>query len=316
MAKKTSYEFNSELKKYAKMNIPVMPKLLPMIQMMMGVLYGKEKSDETVTVEKLKITTKDGYAMRAIMYSPVEVSPDVPCLIFYHGGGFVYPCAPHQYVLARRLAAGLSAKVLLIDYRLAPKYRFPLAVEDAYDAYLWVLQQGKKLGINPEKLLVCGDSAGGNLATAVCLMARDRHQPQPRGQMLLYPFVDRDMESESMRQCTDTPLCNTPSLKVFLESYTSDAVEANPGYFVPLEADSLQGLPPAYIETAEFDCLRTGGLRYAKRLREAGVTVELHETKGTMHGYDIATESKLVKNLMNQRVEFLKRQVEFLKVKQ
>lgn len=301
------YTFHPELRKYAKMNIPVMPALLPLMQELLGVLYSREKSDDKVTVERLSIPTKDGYSIQALLYTPSAARAGGPCLVFYHGGGFVYQAAPHHYVLARRLAETLQARTLFVDYRLAPKYPFPYAPEDAFDSYVWVLDHAEQLKVDPKRVALCGDSAGGNLAAAVCLMARDRGFPMPRAQMLLYPVADRSLESESMLKYTDTPLCNSVAGKKFNAIYFPFAEHEHVEYFSPVEAESLAGHPPTYVEVAEFDCLRDGGLLYEKRLREQGTETELHDVKGAMHGYDIATDSKLIKDLMEKRAAFLRR---------
>ena len=138
-----------------------------------------------------------------------------------------------------------------------------------------------------------GDSAGGNLATVLCLMARDKGVQFLCAQVHIYPWVDRNMECGSMKKFT------------VLYSSTKDYEHME--YFSPVGAPSLAGLSSAYVETAEFDCLLDSGLLYAQLLKESGIEVELHETIATMHGYDIAVNSNLVKNLMDKRVAFLKK---------
>lgn len=133
------YTFHPELQKYAKMNIPVMPAILPLARKLMSALYGRKKSDDKVALDRLAIPAKDGHAIRALLYVPAACHEGGPCLVFYHGDGFVYQAAPHHFVLARRLAELLQARTLFVDYRLAPKYPFPYAAEDACAAYAWVL---------------------------------------------------------------------------------------------------------------------------------------------------------------------------------
>lgn len=305
--RKTKYIFDPELKKYENTNPPIIPFLLPFIQKLMGVLYTREKSDSEVNVEQIKIPARDGYSIRALIYTPVNIVKNGPCLVFFHGGGFVYQTAPHHFVLARRLAKALNVKTLLVDYRMSPKYKFPTAPEDAYDAYTWLLKNTDKLSVDNQRIVLVGDSAGGNLAAVLCLMARDQGIQLPCAQLLIYPWVDRNMECDSMKEFTDTPMCNSIAIKKYTALYLPYKDYKNVEYFSPVEAPSLEGLPSAYVETAEFDCLRDGGLLYAKLLKEAGVEVELHETRSTMHGYDIAIHSNLVKNLMDKRVAFLEK---------
>jgi acetyl esterase/lipase len=256
-------------------------------------------------VEQKKIPARDGTLIRALLYTPHGTIENGSCLIFFHGGGFVYQAAPHHFILARRLALALKVKTLFVDYRLGPKHKFPTALDDAFDAYNWIITNANELQINTSRIALCGDSAGGTLTAVVCLMARERNVQIPCGQMLLYPFVDRHMDSESMKKFTDTPMCNSVAGAKFNALYMPLDNHENIEYFSPLEAASLAGLPPAYVETAEFDCLHDDGINYINALREAGIHTELHETKGTMHGYDIAVNSHLVQDLMSKRIGFL-----------
>ena len=302
---KSKYIFNPELKKYEKINPIATPFLMPVMQKLMGTLYSKEASDSEITVENLKVPANDGTMLRVLLYTPTAVVEGGPCLIFLHGGGFAYQAAPHHFVLARRLAKALNVKTIFVDYRLSPKYKFPTAPEDAFSVYQWILANSDKLQIDKKRIAVCGDSAGGNLSTVLCLMARDRAVQIPCGQMLIYPFTDRRMESQSMKEFTDTPMCNSTVGKKFNQLYMPFETHKNIEYFSPMEANSLTQLPPAYVETAEYDCLRDDGIAYAHALRDAGIDVELYETKGTMHGYDIAIDSQLIKECMQKRIRFL-----------
>lgn len=194
-----------------------------------------------------------------------------------------------------------------MDYRLAPKHPFPTAPEDCYAAYSWVVNHAEELSIDPTRIAVAGDSAGGTLATVVCLMAKERGQTMPCGQMLIYPVTGFDTETESMKKYTDTPMCNSQDVEKYDKLYMQDSTAGKKEYASPIEAASLAGLPAAYIETAEFDCLRDGGILYAARLQEFGVPAELHNTKGTMHGFDIVLNSPIVRACVVQRVAFLVR---------
>lgn len=304
---KSKYIFNPELKKYEKINPIVMPFLLPFMQKLMTTLYNKETSDDEMTVEHRKVEAKDGTMLRALLYTPKDVIENGPCLIFIHGGGFAYQAAPYHFVLARRFAKALNVKTVFVDYRLAPKHTFPTAPEDVFSVYKWVVDNADNLQIDKNKIAVCGDSAGGNLSTVLCLMARDRGVQIPCAQMLIYPFTNRSMQSQSMKEFTDTPMCNSTVGKKFNQIYMPFETHENIEYFSPIEAKSLEKLPPAYIETAEYDCLRDDGIAYAHALQDTGIEVELYETKATMHGYDIAIDSNLIKDCMKKRISFLKK---------
>lgn len=216
------------------------------------------------------------------------------------------PAAPYHYSLSKEYAQRAGCKVLFVDYRLAPNHPFPTAPEDCYSAYSWVIANAGTLSADPSRVAVAGDSAGGQLAAVVCLMAKDRGQVMPCGQMLIYP-VAGNVETESVKKYTDTPMCNSRDMEKYGKLYRPDLSVGNKVYASPIEADSFEGLPAAYVETAEFDCLRDGGILFAERLREFGVSAELYNTEGTMHGFDIVLDSPIVRECVNKRIEFLKR---------
>ena len=306
------YEFDPELKMFDNMKPPIVPILAPVWQKLMGYLYHMEKSNPNMAVTKLLIPAEDGSSIQAMEYAPWNVPEHAPCLLFLHGGGWVYRGSPHHFVLAHRFAMHLNCKVIFVDYRLAPIYKFPIAVEDCFTVYQWVLEHAESLNIDPARIAVCGDSAGGNLSAVLCLMARDKGIQMPRAQMLLYPVTDYRMETESYRTYTDTPMCNSRDMEKYYKMYVNKKkLEHMPlAYLSPMEADTLEGLPAAYVEVAQYDCLRDEGIAYGQALRKAGVQAEIHETKNAMHGYDIAVNSKLTKEHMKRRIHFLREQLE------
>ncbi|MHB1152980.1 MAG: alpha/beta hydrolase [Eubacteriales bacterium] len=304
---KTKYPIHPDFKKWEKTNPRLNKVMLSVMQKMLGYLILREKSSEKLIVSKETIPLEDGRTIQALLYAPVGLGENAPCLVYYHGGGFVFPAAPHHFILAREYALRTACKVLFVDYRLAPKYPFPAAPEDCFAAYCWVLANAKKLSIDAARVATGGDSAGGELATVVCLMARDRGQAMPCAQMLLYPVTGRGMETESMKKYIDTPMCNSRDVEKYIKFYIQNPASGKLEYASPIHAGSLEGLPPAYIETAEFDCLRDGGILYAERLRESGVPVELYNTEGTMHGFDVVTDSPIVRACVDKRILFLQK---------
>ena len=288
------------------MNPPLNRAMLPVMQKGMKLLFDREKSKADMIVERKIIPVGDGASIRALWYVPGDVGENAPCLVDYHGGGFVLPASPHHYSLAREYAQRARCRVLFAEYRLAPKYPVPTAPEDCFAVYRWVLDHAGELGIDPARVAVAGDSAGGELAAVVCLMAKDRGQPMPRGQMLVYPVTGAGNETESMKKYTDTPMCNSRDIEKYGHYYTPDPVAASSVYAAPVKAESLAGMPAAYIETAEFDCLRDDGILYAQRLEQSGVPVALYNTEGTIHGFDIVLDSPIVRACADRRVAFLK----------
>ena len=305
--KRTKYPIHPDFKAWTNLNPPLNRTMLPMMQKLMGLLFDWEKSTQDLAVERKSIPVGDSASIRALWYVPKGVGENAPCLMYYHGGGFALPAGPYHYSLAREYAQRARCAVLFVDYRLAPQYPFPTALEDCFAAYLWVLNQAGELGVDPDRVAVTGDSAGGELSAAVCLMAQERGLAVPCGQMLIYPATGAGRETQSMKRYTDTPICNSRDFEKYVSFYLPNPADEESVYAAPIKAESLAGMPAAYIETAEFDCLRDDGILYAERLRRFGVPVELHNTEGTMHAFDIVLDSPIVRNCVDERIAFLKK---------
>jgi acetyl esterase len=203
-------------------------------------------------------------------------------IVWLHGGGFVMGDLNTEQHAAARLAPGSGAAVISVGYRRAPEHRFPAALDDAYAVLTWTAGHAAELGIDPERIAVGGHSAGGGLAAAVALRARDQQGPPIRFQLLNQPELDDRQETWSQRHFTDLPWMNRDKITATWRHYLGSA-PASP-YAAPARAADLSGLPPAYIATAEFDPLRDEAITYALRLLQAGVPVELHQWPGTFHG--------------------------------
>lgn len=267
--------------------------------------------DREISVTREYISGYKNGDIEIIIYQPHGLPSDeeesCPCLVYFHGGAFVFGASFHHYIMAKEYAMKTPCKLIFVQYRLSPMYRFPIPVEDCYLGYLWTLQNAKRLKIDENRVGVGGDSAGGALAAAVCRMALDRGQIVPRLQMLIYPVLDRRLETESQKNFTDTPMWNSKLSVKMWDAYIGKKLRGELSYASPSEATSFEGLPTAYIETAEFDCLRDEGIIYAQKLSEAGVQVELNQTKGTMHGFDAARNKEVPKLAIKTRVEFMQR---------
>lgn len=264
--------------------------------------------DKTLSVQKKSIPSYDGTLIDILIIEPAKICGDTPCLIYYHGGGFLFPAAGYHYKLAAKYAREASCKVLFVQYRLTPKYPFPIPAEDCYAALCWAIDHANELGIEKARIAVGGDSAGGALAAAVAQMARDRTGFRLCFQLLVYPVTDRRMDSESNRRFTDTPMWNSELSQKMWEAYLADESSPDIAYASPLEAESFVNLPPAYIETAEFDCLHDEGIAYATALCKAGVMVEVNETKGTVHGFDIVEKAPTTQQAVEARIQYMKKQ--------
>ena len=234
----------------------------------------------------------------------------LPCLIYYHGGGFVFEGSPEKFDLVCEHAIKTPCKVVFVDYRLAPKYPFPVGVEDSFAAFEWVYNNASTLNIDANRIAVMGDSAGGNMAAVVTLMARDRKIGKICYQMLMYPVIDRRLSTKSIKEFTDTPIWNSILTRQMWELYLRKGIVGPKEYASPIEAESLIGLPEAYIEVAEFDCLRDEGIDYAKELRSYGVRTELYILEGAVHGFERQTDSEYVRRVVDNRIEALKKAFE------
>ncbi|HET7325834.1 MAG TPA: alpha/beta hydrolase [Nocardioidaceae bacterium] len=219
------------------------------------------------------------------LYTPTDVDEPAPLLLFLHGGGFVYGDLDSHDAVCRYLAQRSGAKVLAVDYRRAPEHPFPAAVDDCFAAYTWARAHPAELGIDPERIALGGDSAGGNLATAICLRARDGDVPQPRLQVLLYPVTDFTQELASRSEYGEGFWLTEEFITRCRAAYLQPETDPSDPLLSPLQTKDLAGLAPAYVETAGFDPLRDEGAAYARRLADDGVTVELHRRAGLIHGY-------------------------------
>jgi len=208
--------------------------------------------------------------------------------------------------IAKEYAMRIPCKVVLTDYRLAPKYPFPIPVEDCFETYKWVLDNTDMLGVAKDKIMIGGDSAGGNLATAVTLMAKDRHLPAPAALLLIYPVTDRRMMTESMKKYTDTPVWNAKLSKMMWDAYLGGQTPEHIEYASPIEVSSFESFPPTYIEVAEYDCLRDEGILLYERLKEENIKVDLYEVKNACHGFENVVGSSITKECINRRISWLK----------
>ncbi|HEY0302940.1 MAG TPA: alpha/beta hydrolase [Rhizomicrobium sp.] len=220
------------------------------------------------------------------VYTPVDAKDAVLAgLVFYHGGGFVLGDLESHDDLCRCLANGSGCRVVAVDYRLAPEHPFPAAVEDCVAATQWISQHAAELGIDPRRLAVSGDSAGGNLAAVVCQLAKDGG-PAIAFQLLIYPVTQLGApETPSMRENAKGYFLEKEGMDWFTQLYAPDKKHRSDPRLSPLLCRDLAGQPPAYVVTAGFDPLRDEGKDYADRLDAAGVPVTHVNYPGMVHGF-------------------------------
>lgn len=239
--------------------------------------------DHRVEVRDLYVPGPGG-RLRLRVYRP-GTPEDLPMILYVHGGAYTYGSPEAEEGRALRYTRDARAVVVSVDYRLAPEHPFPAAADDAYAALTWMAENPAELGGDPARIAVAGGSAGGNIAASTVLRARDRNGPHVLFQSLTYPGVDARLTTASAREFTDTPVLNRGALELAVRYYAKDSLTAP--YASPIRAADLSGLPPTYIAVAEIDPLRDEGRDYAARLSAAGVTTELVQVPGAVHGFDL-----------------------------
>lgn len=219
------------------------------------------------------------------IYTPEGSVSPAPALVWFHGGGMIMGSLESWDHLARALAVASGAVVVNVGYRLAPEHRYPVANDEAYAAVEWVAAQHVSLGLDPARIAVGGDSAGGSLAAATALRARDAGGPTLVQQVLVYPGIERRSPRQSMVEFADSPFLCATDVDWMKSLYLGDDPTADDQYGVPALADDLSGLPAAIVVSARFDPLRDGVEEFGVRLRDAGVATALLRYPGVGHGF-------------------------------
>lgn len=269
---------------------------------------------DRVSVRTHSVTGEDGHVTPVFEIAPKNLSGTAPAIIDYHGGGFFLTYAKLHLEVAENYAVEGGCRVFLPDYRLSIDHPFPAAFDDCYATLGWMHGNAAELGVDPQRVVLVGDSAGGALAAGVAQKAVDRSEHPVCGQVLIYPVTDHETKTESARTFTDTPMWKTSSNVVMWNLYLRDSEHKKSGgsapvppYAAPLHRESFAGLPPALVEVAEFDPLLDEGRQYAEALRAAGVPVEAREVKGAVHGYDLVENSPTAEAVFKERMAAIQR---------
>ncbi|WP_165369293.1 alpha/beta hydrolase [Rhodococcus sp. Q1] len=235
------------------------------------------------SVENFSVTGRHG-EIPLRLYRP-NSDPDLPVIIYFHGGGWTLGTLDGVDECCRTLANESSCALVSVDYRRAPENKFPVPHDDCYDVLLWVRDHASDKGLDGSTIAVAGDSAGGNLAIGVCLRARDENGPQVRLQALAYPAFDLPSDYASFREYSDGPVLTAQDCIWFFDNYLDGPDDSHNPYAIPAAADTLAGLPPALVITAEVDPLRDSAEQYVARLASDGVAAELHRYPGVFHSF-------------------------------
>jgi acetyl esterase len=234
-------------------------------------------------VDDFTIPARDGFAIPARLYAP-SATAVLPALVYFHGGGFTVGNIRTHDTLCRVLSSKSGCAVVSVDYRLAPAFKFPTASNDAWDAFAFVASEGARLGIDPSRLAVGGDSAGGTLAAVCAILARDAGLPLAL-QMLIYPGTAPHQDTASHQRYAQGPLLTKALIDYFFGQYVRTPADRDDWRFAPLLADDVDGVAPAWIGLAECDPVVDEGIAYADKLRAAGVAVDLEIYRGMIHEF-------------------------------
>jgi acetyl esterase/lipase len=276
-----------------------------MIESMRGEIPGID----TLEIEDRLIPGWEGDPDVGIrIYRPKDASGPAPGILLIHGGGFVVGNVEAENANGALMAMATGAVVVSVEYRLAPEDPYPAGLHDCYSALAWMAQHASALGIDSARIALNGTSAGGGLAAATALLARDLGGPAICFQMLHIPELDDRLETPSMVSFVDSPMWNQPLAVESWRHYLGDLLGGEvPAYAAPARATDLSGLPPAYISTAEQDPLRDEGILYGLRLLQAGVSVELHQFPGTFHGSTLVAGAAISKRATKESRIVLRR---------
>lgn len=209
----------------------------------------------------------------------------LPVIVYFHRGGWVYGSIQESEMICRRLANETGAIVAAVEYRLSPENKFPIPLEDCYDAAYWISKNASTFSGNPEKIILCGESAGGNLAAAVALMTLKTKQFTVAGQLLIYPVLTNELEKKHYDNSPDKSLLSYENMQFFWNMYLSSVEEGNNPFASPLKNENFSGLPSCFIITAEYDALKHEGAAYKEALQKAGVKVQSENYPGVIHGF-------------------------------
>ena len=269
-------------------NAPPLEKMSP--QDARQVLVGAQKGAALPKADvSEKVIRAEGQDIKLHIVRPAGSKGALPAFMFFHGGGWVLGDFPTHERLVRDLVVNSGAAAVFVDYTPSPEAGYGVAINQAYSATKWVADHGKEINVDGSRLAVAGNSVGGNMAAVVALMAKNQGQPKLRAQILLWPVTDANFDNGSYTQFAEGHFLTRNMMKWFWDNYTQDATARKEITASPLQAstEQLKNLPPALIETAEFDVLRDEGEAYGRKLAEAGVDTSTVRYNGMIHDFGL-----------------------------
>ena len=267
--------------------------------------YTEANIADNIKVENYEIEGYEGRKIKVEVFQKKDAIDNAPCMIVYPGGAFWAKPIPSYKYFFNRYINGTGMKVVFEHFTLSLEAPYPAPPEDCYLGTIWAYENAEMLGINKAKIVLYGISSGGTLVGAVSLMLRDRNQFKPCFQMLIYPLVAYQMNTASLIKYSGMPVWKEDITSDLFTLYTKGLKGEFPAYVIPIKAKDFSNLPNAYIEAAEYDCVRDEAEMYAEKLREHGVEAQFYEVKGAVHGFDILLKSEISKAAFQRRIKIL-----------
>ena len=307
MSKEKKYPFSNDFDALAKFSLDVTSSIrLKMMNFLAGAQYRFTKPEEHTEKQTYMTAGYEGRKLKIDVITPKNAIGKLPVVYYSHGGGFLMDLLPAHMDICSEYAYRANCTVVIPHYHVAINHPFPVSVEDCYEGLKWTIDFADELGVDLEKLVLAGESAGGALTASLSQMVRDRDLIKPIFQMLIYPVTSCKLDSDSMVNMPDAPVWGAKNARISWEKYLKGHTEV-PKYASPLDTEDFSSLPEAYIEPCEFDVLRDEGIAYAKKLEAADVPVELNVTKGTIHAFDLNKKSAITLAAMESRITALKK---------
>ena len=295
-------QINPELRRIAK-NIPYNRAIIWCANLFQLIFFRLTTVPGEIAHQSMTLAGYQMLDFKTDLFQPSNITGKLPGLIYVHGGAFSYRASSYHKKLACMYARNANCRVYFPHYHRTPKYPFPAAYEDVLALYRHISEHSEELGINRNAIGIAGDSAGASIAALISNYYKQENLPPPCLQMLVYPVTDGTMQTDSMKKFSDTPLWNAKNNRRMWSYYCKNS----PYDASPLHSCLPPIIPDTYIELAEYDCLHDEGMLYGKKLIEAGASVEINETLGTIHGYDSAINTKIAARNIEKRISFLKR---------
>ncbi len=302
---KPRFKLDKQLLPLLLLRMPKNVFLIKLSNLLVKFLYTIRKPVKGVKQRRIYIPARDGYKIKVDMCIPNQINSN-NTLLYFPGGGFMMPATHIHKLSLSSIALELSQVMFIVHYRLAPNYPFPVAFNDIVDTYKYIQENALTFNINPHRIGIGGDSAGGNLAAGLSLFLKDQSLELPMYQLLLYPALDKSMDSFSRRKYTSTPMLNSKMLTFITRYYYKNGVFDLEKYTFPCVHEFVSNQEPTYIEILEYDPLHDDGLCYARLLEKSGNKVLLRDILHAVHGYDAMRKAKVVKDSLQARIDFIK----------